>query len=196
MKFQIFDSFPPVYFVPEIALYSTDNVTVEDSYSYISPCEYYNIGDLLKQPKPKPSSKAKKPSKENEVIYELIQNPSQIIGAESNPTYRRLSETISTNTPPVIPKKPSFEQTKTLDEDCSEENDNPPPLIKRTSIVDSRGSINVSTAFIQDKNTTVASSTKDQKTTDSTISDPSTQEFQKMASREKVSQLSLEMLLL
>ncbi|XP_076084566.1 uncharacterized protein LOC143055312 isoform X2 [Mytilus galloprovincialis] len=59
----------------EIALYSNERSqevesSVVESYAYISPCEYYNIGDLLRHDKPKPATK--KGKKGNEKVYDVL----------------------------------------------------------------------------------------------------------------------------
>ncbi|XP_052085596.1 uncharacterized protein LOC127723139 isoform X2 [Mytilus californianus] len=59
----------------EIALYSNERSqqvesSIVESYAYISPCEYYNIGDLLRHDKPKPATK--KGKKGNEKVYDVL----------------------------------------------------------------------------------------------------------------------------
>ena len=68
----------------DIALYSNDKSQEDESYSYISPCEYYNIEDILRNNKPKPTKQNKK--KEGD-IYEVIRASTISIGSETNGTY-------------------------------------------------------------------------------------------------------------
>lgn len=169
----------------EIALYSADHATAEESYSYISPCEYYNIGELLKQPVPKPSKKAPKSQNKNEVLYELVQFSSQSPSATSNPTYGNASDTISATTHanpegntltkphrPVVPKKPSIEREKSTDDTEGDVKASPPPLTQRKSIADARFYHKI--AATSETNDLAES-----------VHVTGSQEFQKMASRDK-----------
>lgn len=71
-------------FVVDIALYSHDKAQENESYSYITPCEYYNIEDILRNNKPKPMKQNKK---EEGGIYEVLRASTISIGSETNPTY-------------------------------------------------------------------------------------------------------------
>jgi seryl-tRNA synthetase len=53
----------------DIALYSQDNTQENESLSYISPCEFFDIGDILRNNKTKPAKRIKK---ETEDKYEVI----------------------------------------------------------------------------------------------------------------------------
>jgi hypothetical protein len=59
------------FFVVDIALYSQDKTQEIESLSYISPCEYFDIGDILPNNKSKPAKQIKK---ETEDTYEVIRN--------------------------------------------------------------------------------------------------------------------------
>ena len=53
----------------DIALYSQDKTQENESLSYISPCEFFDIGDILRNNKTKPAKRIKK---ETEDKYEVI----------------------------------------------------------------------------------------------------------------------------
>ena len=53
----------------DIALYSEDNIQENESFSYISPCEFFDIENILRDNKPKPTKRSKK---EKDDKYEVI----------------------------------------------------------------------------------------------------------------------------
>jgi len=73
-----------VLLVVDIALYSHDKAEENESYSYITPCDYYNIEDILRNNKPKPTKQNKK---EEGGIYEVLRASTIYIGGETNQTY-------------------------------------------------------------------------------------------------------------
>lgn len=77
-------TFDPTFGNTDIALYSHDKSHENESYSYISPCEYYNIEEILRNNKPKPR---KQTVKQAGNVYEVIRVSTCSLGSESNPTY-------------------------------------------------------------------------------------------------------------
>ena len=76
----------------DIALYSQDKTQENESLSYISPCEFFDIKDILRNNKPKP---AKRRKKETEDKFEVIRTSTiakyqsinqSTIGSEGNRT--------------------------------------------------------------------------------------------------------------
>ena len=53
----------------DIALYSEDKIHENESFSYISPCEFFDIENILRDNKPKPAKRSKK---EKDDKYEVI----------------------------------------------------------------------------------------------------------------------------
>ncbi|CAG2233977.1 unnamed protein product [Mytilus edulis] len=124
----------------EIALYSNERSpevesSVVESYAYISPCEYYNIGDLLRHDKPKPATK--KGKKGNEKVYDVLR-----VSKYDNQTYasmdveqtdtsdlstsgKKTEESIQTNQIPNTDEKGISDKANTQSETVKKD---PPPI--------------------------------------------------------------------
>ena len=73
----------------DIALYSEDKIQENESFSYISPCEFFDIENILRDNKSKP---AKRSNKEKDDTYEVIRT-STIVKCQSNNQSTISSET-------------------------------------------------------------------------------------------------------